>query len=427
MAVLLGEVEVPSGILLVLDPGLGRFWRHDGEPRSPRKADPEQHDLAIVGPDAVAASKAYDRQFDPRYLFDVVDVAATEKHFAQFVKDRKLDARLQRLPRRIPHLERARLAVEVGGGAGVVHYNHLWAVAVGGLPDGRALPIEATPMPEGEFGGRWRTIDVVIDADAAVAQSLPVQGVMVEHGQLICADVEAFGAFRMWEPLDGLADFVFWGKDAPAIAAKFQAPRLDDQHFGWVNIPDAESHRYFQPVQDWIDSQKLKAGVDYRPHCNLEKLNAQIRGGELESGQLELAGARACGFSNRWGDGIFTVIRDLDAAGRLVRVRLDVGNEQTQSLCRRVLLMSCGAIVTRKVLDGAPIGFAERFQPHRSDDSGWALNAGTETQAYMDDVKNLVIVRLGALVERDPELRKIIDAPVGSVFRRTTSGYVPEE
>jgi hypothetical protein len=336
MPVLLGEVEVPSGILLVLDPGLGRFWRHDGDPSSPRKADPRHDDLAIVGPDAVAAGKAYDRQFDPRYLFDVGDVAATEKHFATFVKDRKLRACLERLGCRIPHLDRARLAVEAGGGAGVVHYNNLWAVAVGGLPAGRTLPIEATPMPQGDFAGRWRSIDVVIDADGAVAHSLPVQGVMVEHGQLVCADLEAFGQFRMWEPLDGLADFVFWGKDAAAIAERFQASRLDEHHFGWLNVPNAEIYRLAQPVQAWIESRKLRAGVDYRPHCNLEILNAQMRENELESAQLELAGVKMCGFSNRWGDGIFTVIRDLDASGRLVRVRLDVGNEETQSRLRRV-------------------------------------------------------------------------------------------
>src|SRR5262245_17299000 len=162
MPVLLGEVEVPSGILLVLDPGLGRFWRHDGDPRSPRKADPKHYDLAIVGPDAVAAGKAYDRQFDPRYLFDVGDVVATEKHFAKFINDRKLDARLERLERRIPHLERARLAVEVGGGAGVVQYNHLWAVVVDALPAGQASRLEATPLPEGERAGRWRGLRVRI-------------------------------------------------------------------------------------------------------------------------------------------------------------------------------------------------------------------------------------------------------------------------
>ena len=336
MPVLLGEVDVPSGILLVLDPGLGRFWRHDGDPRSPRQADSTHSDLAIVGPDAVAAGKAYDRQFDPRYLFDVFDVAATEKHFAEFVKGRRLKARLEGLERRIPHLERARLAVEAGGGAGVVHYNNLWAVAVGDLPARRTLRIEATPMPQGEFAGRWRSIDVVIDAEGVAAQSLPVQGVMVEHGQLVCADLEAFGQFRMWEPLDGLADFVFWGQDAPAIAEKFQAPRLDDRHFGWLNVSNAEMHRFAQPVQAWIESQKLHAGVDYRPHCNLEKLNAQIRDKEPESGQLELGGVRVCGFSNRWGDGIFTVIRDFDSRRRLIRVRIDVGNEETQSRLGRV-------------------------------------------------------------------------------------------
>ncbi len=159
MTILLGEVEVPSGILLILDPGLGRFWRHDGEPCSPRPSDPTYHDLALVGSDASAAGKAYDRQFDPRYLFDVTDVAATKKHFAKFVKDRKLSARLEQLERRIPHLERAKLAVEAGDGAGVVHYNHLWAVAVGGLPSKQRLRGEATPMPQGEFAGRWRSIN----------------------------------------------------------------------------------------------------------------------------------------------------------------------------------------------------------------------------------------------------------------------------
>lgn len=427
MPVLLGEVEVPSGILLVLDPGLGRFWRHEGDPRSPRQADPMQEDLAIVGPDAVAAGKAYNRQFDPRYLFDRGNVAATEKQFANFVKDAKLKARLERLERRIPHLERARLAVEAGGGAGVVQYNNLWAVAVGDLPAGRTLRIEATPMPQGEFAGRWRSIDVVIDAEADVAQSLPVEGVMVEHGQLICADLEAFGQFRMWESVDGLADFVFWGQDAPAIAEKFQASPLDDGHFGWLNIPDAEIHRFAQPVQAWIESQKLKAGVDYRPHCNLEKLNAQIRDNELRSGQLELAGVRVCGFDNRWGDGIFTVIRDLDRSGRLIRVRIDVGNDETQARMRGVWLLSCAALVTRKILDGEPIRFAERLEPRNSGDSGWALSSGTETQDYMDDSKNIAIVRLSDMVHNDPELGKIIDAPVGSVFRRSERGYVPDE
>src|SRR5579871_2892150 len=116
MGVQLGEIDVSSGIVLIIDPGLGRFWRHHDEPRSPRRADPDRFDLAIVGPDGVAAGKAYDRQFDPRYLFDVGDPDKTKEQFAKFVADRKLNAHLKLLDRRIPHVERARLAVDVGGG-----------------------------------------------------------------------------------------------------------------------------------------------------------------------------------------------------------------------------------------------------------------------------------------------------------------------
>jgi hypothetical protein len=90
----------------------------------------------------------------------------------------------------------------------VVIYNRLWAVATGDLSTDRPLPVVATPMPDGEFTGRWRSIDVIVDPAAAAAATQTVQGVMVEHGQLMCVDLEALGEFRMWEPLDGLADFV---------------------------------------------------------------------------------------------------------------------------------------------------------------------------------------------------------------------------
>ncbi len=427
MSEIIGEVDVPSGILLILDPGLGRFWRHEAVPSSPRKGDREEFDLAIVGPDAVAAGRAYNRQFDPRYLFDISDLAAAEKHFGQFAEVKKFDAKLQRLERRVPHLERALLAVEVGEGAGVVLYNHLWAVAIGGVPAGRSLQVVANGLPEdSEFTGRWRSIDVVIDEVTPVARSIPLQGVMVEHGQLICADLEAFGSFRMWEPLDGLADFIFWGKDAAAVAKKFNAPQLETGQYGWVDVPDGVISTHAQPVQDWVESEKLHVAVDYRPHCNLEKLNTQIRTTDLEAGQIDLAGTKACGFSNRWGDGIFTVIRDLASDGQLLRIRLDVGNAESQSRLRNVILRHLGAIVTRKVLHGEPIRFAERMEPNNSQDSGWFLSSGTETATYMEDAKNMAIVQLGSMVESDPELAKILESPVGAAFRRTKEGFVPD-
>ncbi|MCP3166760.1 hypothetical protein [Myxococcus qinghaiensis] len=67
-AVELGEVDLPEGILVIVHPGLGRCWRHDEAPTSPREKDPEQWNLRLVGRDAEAAGKAYDREFDSRFL-----------------------------------------------------------------------------------------------------------------------------------------------------------------------------------------------------------------------------------------------------------------------------------------------------------------------------------------------------------------------
>jgi hypothetical protein len=112
----------------------------------------------------------------------------------------------------------------------------------------------------------------------------------------------------------------------------------------------------------------------------------------------------------------------------VVRVRLEVGNEQTQARMRTLQLLAKGAIVTRLVLDGGkPPHFAERLEPDRDDDSGWAFSSGRETQAYLDDARNLQLVSLGGLVEKHPALRAIIDAPVGSLFRLDGERYVPDE
>ncbi|GIH97637.1 DUF2185 domain-containing protein [Planobispora siamensis] len=427
--VTLGQIDVPSGILLILDPGLARFWRHDGDPRSPRPRDGEDVDLAIAGPDAVAAGRAYNRQFDPRYLFDVaVDRAeAMGGHFAAFAAERGFDAHARRLEERVPHTRRARLAVEAGGGAGVVVYNRLWAVAVGGLPADRPLPVVAEAMEGGEFPGRWRSIDVIVDPDAETVDSHAVQGVMVDHGQLMCADLGALGEFRMWESLDGRADFVFWGADAAELAARVGATRLTDREFGWTDVIEEEIGAHAERVQEAARREGLKIGVDFRPHDNLERLNAQIRANDTRAGTLSLAGARACGFDNRWGDGVFTIVRDLDAQGRLVRIRLDVGNEETQRRMRRVRLMGCEAIVSNLVLDGGhPPRFIERMEPIGPDDSGWGLLSGAESEEFMADGTNFGIVGVRDLVTRYPAFEEVLDAPIGSLFRLREEVYVPD-
>jgi hypothetical protein len=384
-------------------------------------------DFSIAGADALDVGRAYDRQFDPRFLFDVATVDHCRDHFAAFAESLKKQAHLELLPKRIPHLERARLAIAIGQGAGVVQYNGLWAVAIADVPTDRSLPIFATPLPDGEFTGRWRTIDVVIDANAIASRSVSTEGVMVEHGQLLCSDLEAFGEFRMWQSLDGLADFVLWGEEAAGIARVFQAAKFGEREYGWKDLPIEEMQQHAQEVQSHIAKSGLNVGVDYRPHCNLEKLHSQIRAKDLEAGQVLLGQAKTCGFSNRWGDGIFEVVRDFDTTGRLIRIRLDVGNEKKQALLRGIRVRRQGAIVSRKILDERqPIRFAERLEPTRAGVSGWFFSAGTETDEYMSDADNMAVASIHELLQMDGALSVILGAPVGSVFRRTESGYVPE-
>ena len=426
--VVLGEIDLPEGVLLILDPGLGRFWRHDAEPASPRKSAPAEQDLRITGPDADQAGRAYDREFDPRFLFDRKDPADAAAHFEAFARERGFDARAEVLSARIVHTERARLALEAGKGLGVVKYNGLWAVAAGGLPKDRGLRVMGVPMPPGEFSGRWRSIDIVVDGDAEAVRSEEVAGVMVEHGQLLFAGLGPLGHFRMWEPADGLADYVFHGGDAPRLAKEVGASDLGGGLHGWKDLPLERVGEKAMPLQERIEREGLAVGVDYRPHCNLEKLNAGLRASEEDSASLVLDGARVVGCGNRWGDGVFTVSRHLDANGRTVRLRVELGTEERQRLMRRFQLRQRQALVTRYIQDkGEPIRFAERLKPVAERDSGWLFTSGLETDAYMKKSDHLVIVPVASLLGRHKGLDAILDAPVGAVFRREGDGFVPEE
>jgi hypothetical protein len=65
-------------------------------------------------------------------------------------------------------------------------------------------------------------------------------------------------------------------------------------------------------------------------------------------------------------------------------------------------------------------------EPRNPHDSGWAFSTGLETEEYMEDANNMAVVSISSLLELDPALEAILDAPIGSMFRRTSSGYVPD-
>jgi len=80
--------------------------------------------------------------------------------------------------------------------------------------------------------------------------------------------------------------------------------------------------------------------------------------------------------------------------------------------------------VTKRVLmEGARIGCLYREEPMEEIDSGWRLMAGDESAGYLDSTGNTLYLSLGSVLNHDDSFLHLLEAPVGSAFRRAT----PEE
>ncbi|MES2924800.1 MAG: DUF2185 domain-containing protein [Verrucomicrobiota bacterium] len=69
---------------------------------------------------------------------------------------------------------------------------------------------------------------------------------------------------------------------------------------------------------------------------------------------------------------------------------------------------------------GECVRFIYRQDADRNEDSGWRMFTGHETQEYNDDPKNVRIVSVGYMLERDPSLSRPLKEAVGAVFERRT-------
>jgi hypothetical protein len=329
-----GSVSCPSGVLLVLDGGLARIWSHDRPPELPawhaaaEKAN-SALDLEIRGPDALAAGLAFDCSRHPLYLYDRPGEALQDLQLASrnLVRERKLDASLEVLPERVPHRRRVDLAMAHGGGAGAVQFYGLSAVAVGGVPRDRLLPILGEWMPSGPYMGCWRRVSIEL-RDGVVANTRSIGDVFVEAARFMAVDADALGAWDDDKTQDGEADIVFWGRDAALVAEELGAPAVEDggqsDVLGWTNLPLDDALDLARRI-DAIHAGERKFAFDFRPHTHHWQVMRDVRATSTQSGVLDLAGARLCMFMTTWGDGAFPVEIDRDAAGQILRVRIEVG------------------------------------------------------------------------------------------------------
>ena len=257
----LGEVRAPSGIVLIVDMGLLDLWCHDRPPVLPGSG--ELLDYRLDGADAERAGQLFDR-----WVFDIprADGAAYEAAFSELVTKHALNARLVVREARVTHLERARLASADGAGEFPMHGVQLVAVHTGPVAALRVIGERRGFEP---YAHCWSWVALEV-APGETATRVPAGPVAVDKARLMFIDVEALGAWRHWEPTDGRADFVFWGRDAEAAAERFGAPKLPEEPgcFGVVDLDVAEAARRGQEIEAAKAAGQYRLATDFRPHSH---------------------------------------------------------------------------------------------------------------------------------------------------------------
>ncbi|MGA5446379.1 hypothetical protein ACPCVO_06965 [Streptomyces umbrinus] len=322
----LGAITCPSGELVVLDGGHLGMW--SGE-RSPAEVDPGAfgvhdpavaadvsgaNDFTITGPDADTAAHSFDRQ-PGRMLHDIPasGVARLRELFDAHCREHGFDARLEACER-VPHRERVRRCAGRGGGCFLMH--GVPVVALGGLPRDRALPVLASGA------------GIVIPVDPAPAAKIVELGdIRVDWARLLFGDADALNAWQHDEPVDGLADVAFWGAAEEEAATEFGAPALgepgEDGVRGWTGLTVPEAMRRASALFDWKEAAPgRRLMVDFRPHSHHWQVMREVRASAVESGTVEVGGARVLCTMTGQGDGWFPVSAELGPAGELVAVRV---------------------------------------------------------------------------------------------------------
>jgi hypothetical protein len=330
----LGVVTTRSGVLIFIDTGYLKLWSHDRAPEMPDGVLSDEEstakanlfvDLRIVGADAERAGRLLDMSWNLSYVYDQPPAnLELQSKLDKVVREHKLDARFQVIDPRIPHRQRVDLAIKQGKGAGEVQFHGIWAVAVSGVPTSQPLRVmgERCETPNAD---RWRQVVVQCRPTERSAKSQEVGLVAVDYARILIADVDVLGIWRHEDSLDGLADYLFWGRDAEKIATAVKAPRIGEREFGWVDVPVETAERHGIAVQEYRDEHSLKIAGDYRPHSHHWQVMKPVReNSPTESSTTELDGVMVCNFMTTWGDGLFRVYRDLGENDELVQIRIEM-------------------------------------------------------------------------------------------------------
>jgi hypothetical protein len=211
--------------------------------------------------------------------------------------------------------------LEYGRGAGEIQFHGVWAAVLSGVPVGEFLPVLGERMPPPDQS-KWKRV-LVRCKTHSISRCEKVGHVGVDNARLLIADFNVLGAWHHEDSLDGLADFILWGRDAEKAALSLGVPSLSAAEFGWTNLPVQKAQERGVAVEEHKRTNNLKLATDYRPHSHHWQVMRDSRTTPTESGMTDVDGVKVCNFMTTWGDGIFDVHRDLSNSEELVQVRIE--------------------------------------------------------------------------------------------------------
>jgi hypothetical protein len=231
----------------------------------------------------------------------------------------------------------AKAAVVAALEAGKSEFEHegVEGVYVRGVPPGR-YPVFSETLDDGEFEGMRKAVTIELAEGVKAAKTVELGSVPVDMARLGVFDVDAVPHWNENEPADGKADIVFWGLHEEEVAKRFEAPKVDDDSYGFVDRPVAEAAAIGQKLDALRETGELRFAYDFRPHTHPYFLLAQIRANDNEAGVLDVGGYDCCGFMTTWGDGVFPVRLELDEAGKPLRCTILFATEDAMENMREV-------------------------------------------------------------------------------------------
>ncbi|MEO8701320.1 MAG: hypothetical protein ABI867_14830 [Kofleriaceae bacterium] len=196
------------------------------------------------------------------------------------------------------------------------------AIVKADVPADRPLRVVGTTVGTGRFAASWDHVAIVV-SDGEIRASKKVGEVGADFGRILAIDHAALDHWVHEDSLDGLADFVFTGRDAAVLAASMNARRLADG-YGWIDLPIAEADHKADEVARRKASNSWLLATELRPHSHHHRALAAARTNEYGAGALELAGTRLLDFRTTWDAGVFPIYVDRDAANQPVQIRIQL-------------------------------------------------------------------------------------------------------